>query len=89
MNHLKEFPNYGKNITIRNSWKNGCWIVELIYNGCVICYWQVRKIDWEDFPELVSVHRRLVDFEYEWRKESFMYILQYWQDLAEASLKFK
>lgn len=46
-------------IIVQKSGKWGCGIVELITQGCVVCFWEVRNVDGEPFPEIRVVHDRM------------------------------
>ena len=90
----KTFENEGGNILIRFCPKNqvgSCGIVEMLHlydknkSGCVICAWEVRKIDGEDFPELKVIHNRLTKTQYSF---DILEALKFGQKLAEDSLYY-
>ena len=35
----------------------------MFQNDCVIGYWEVRKVDGEDFPEFISVQDRFINLD--------------------------
>ena len=60
----------------------GCGLVELISEGCVIGYWESRKVDGDPFPEFRVVHDRLVSMSFD--RDDFFEALKWGQKLAEV-----
>lgn len=73
-------------ITVKGS-NGNCGIVELIYDGCVICYFEVRDVDGEPYPELHEVHNRLTSMDFD--RETFWRALEWGRKLADVLVEME
>lgn len=91
----RTFENEGGNILVRFSPKSQigrCGVVEMLHlydkneSGCVICSWEIRKVDGEYLPELKVVHDRLTSTKYSF---DVLEALKYGQKLAEDIIYYE
>lgn len=73
-------------ITVKDS-NGNCGIVEFIYNGCVICYFEARDIYGEPSSELHEVHNRLTSMDFD--RETFWRALEWGRKLADVLVELK
>ena len=68
-------------ITVTKSGKHGCGIVEIIHNGGVLVYWEVRQVDGQPQAEIKGVHDRLAKTDCS--DENIMQAIRFGQRLAD------
>jgi len=78
-----KFKKFGE-ILVQESGEYGCGVVEMIFRGCVVCFWEVRNVDGNPFPELREVHDRLTSLEID--REEFWKALEWGRKLSEVLL---
>lgn len=60
--------------------------IEIVTQGCMVCFFQKRKCDGEMIVELHEVHDRITSLEYD--KEDFYKAIRVGRKLAEVLLDF-
>lgn len=82
MNVEKIFQNDSGDVIVKTIDKNNydIGVVQMVSNGCLICKWEVRKVDGEYFPEIKVVHDRLTKQEFSF---NILEALRFGQKLAE------
>ena len=88
----KRFKNSSGDIVVRET--NTCGIVEMLYlynknkSGCVIGYWDAKKVDGEYSPEFCGVGDRITTTEFD-DAEILLEALKTGQEFADLIVKLK
>ena len=78
---------FGNILVQQSSHWGGCGLVEMIVNGCVICYFESRDVDEVPTPELREVHDRLLSVSFE--KDKFWQALVWGRKLSEVVIELE